>query len=91
MCLESEEDLLDDVSCQDCGPGCGGGGGGPEGEAGDGIVWYCTILYYTLLYCTILYYSVLYRTVQVVEQQGGAGGGARWSKEQGGAEAIFWI
>ena len=26
MCLESEEDLLDDVSCQDCGPGGGGGG-----------------------------------------------------------------
>ena len=63
-----------------------------------GIVLYCTILYYTVLYCsipyytvlycTILYYTVLYRTVQVVEQQGGAGGGARWSKEQGGAEAI---
>ena len=54
-----------------------------------GIVLYCTILYYTVLYCsipyytvlycTILYYTVLYRTVQVVEQQGGAGGGARWS------------
>ena len=66
-----------------------------------GIVLYCTILYYTVLYCsipyytvlycTILYYTVLYRTVQVVEQQGGAGGGARWSKEQGGAEAISWI
>ena len=61
-----------------------------------GIVLYCTILYYTVLYCsipyytvlycTILYYTVLYRTVQVVEQQGGAGGGARWSKEQGGRE-----
>ena len=63
MCLESEEDLLDDVSCQDCGPwGCGGGGG-PGGEAGDGIVWYCTILYYTLLYCTILFYTVLYCTI----------------------------
>ena len=66
-----------------------------------GIVLYCTILYYTVLYCsipyytvlycTILYYTILYRTVQVVEQQGGAGGGARWSKEQGGAEAISWI
>ena len=63
MCLESEEDLLDDVSCQDCGPGGGGGGGGPGGEAGDGIVWYCTILYYTLLYCTILFYTVLYCTI----------------------------
>ena len=49
-------------------------------------VLYCTVLYYTVLYCTILYYTVLYRTVQVVEQQGGAGGGARWSKEQGGRE-----
>merc|ERR1711873_301479 len=68
------------------GPGSGDGGGGPGGEAGDGIVWYCTILYYTLLYCTILFYTVLYCTIQVVEQQGGARGGARWSKEQGGRE-----
>ena len=49
-------------------------------------VLYRTILYYTVLYHTILYYTVLYRTVQMVEQQGGAGGGARWSKEQGGRE-----
>merc|ERR1711873_344889 len=51
-----------------------------------GIVLYCTILYYTVLYCSIPYYTVLYCTVQVVEQQDGAGGGARWSKEQGGRE-----
>ena len=30
---------------------------------GNGIVLYCTILYYTVLYCSILYYTVLYCTI----------------------------